>query len=247
MLQQAAASTAGGAAFDWMRLVDGVRRPRPLSQSRRRHPGGMAGRRRRLRRSRLLPSTARRIIAIWKGDVLDIGIPQSVGGMGRADACIVPDGKAIFASDHRGTPPEDVLMSRQVSWLAGRHLCLAFPTQNASVTLLRQRLAAYSCGGSSGVAVKRTGFPLSSGRIKNPKNHDGGICGQLPTKVNKRKTTTKISNREATSRVPHAGCRNTDGPNDLWHRQGAAGRVDHDLGGARGGRMRTDLHDGVET
>jgi hypothetical protein len=33
-----------------------------------------------------------------------------------------------FASGHRGTPPEDVLKSRQVSWLAGRRCCLAFPT-----------------------------------------------------------------------------------------------------------------------
>jgi hypothetical protein len=36
----------------------------------------------------------------------------------------------------------------------------------------RQRLAAYSCGGSAGVARRRTGFPLSSGSRTNPENHD---------------------------------------------------------------------------
>jgi hypothetical protein len=43
---------------------------------------------------------------------------------------------APTTSDHRSTPPEDVC-SRQVSWLAGRRCCLAFPTpEGASDTHL---------------------------------------------------------------------------------------------------------------
>jgi hypothetical protein len=37
--------------------------------------------------------------------------------------------------------------------------------------IIGQRLAAYSCGGSSGFGSRRTGFPLSFGKTF-PKNHD---------------------------------------------------------------------------
>jgi len=52
-------------------------------------------------------------------------------------------------------------LSRQVSWLAGRYFCRAFPATSAPVAWVRQQLAAYSCGGSAGIAKSLTGFPLS--------------------------------------------------------------------------------------
>lgn len=54
--------------------------------------------------------------------------------------------------------PSRVGLLRQVSWLAGRHRCLAFPTLNVSDPI-RQRLSAHSCGGSSGLERVLTGFP----------------------------------------------------------------------------------------
>ncbi|VFU17416.1 protein of unknown function (plasmid) [Methylocella tundrae] len=44
-------------------------------------------------------------------------------------------------------------------------------SRSASVTHGGLRLAAYSCGGSSGIALRRTGFPLSSdapGGLREP-------------------------------------------------------------------------------
>jgi hypothetical protein len=41
---------------------------------------------------------------------------------------------------------------------------------------LRGQLRIYPLG--------RTGFPLSSEPQMSPENHDGGICGRLPPKVN---------------------------------------------------------------
>ena len=71
---------------------------------------------------------------------------------------------ADIACSRQDTPPEDssLPLSRQVSWLAGRGGCQAFPALVASGTK-RQPLAAYSCGGSPGLAAqgRRTGFPLS--------------------------------------------------------------------------------------
>ncbi len=63
---------------------------------------------------------------------------------------------------HRSTPPERRSRPRQVSWLADRRPCPAFPVTSTSDPV-RQRLTAHSCGGSFGIA--RTGsteFPLSS-------------------------------------------------------------------------------------
>src|SRR2546423_8627402 len=47
------------------------------------------------------------------------------------------------------------------------------------------QLAAHSCGGSAGLAVRLTGFPLSSGQ-PSPENHDDGQYGPLPTAVSRR-------------------------------------------------------------
>jgi len=76
---------------------------------------------------------------------------------------------------NRDTPPEDVHRSRQVSWLAGQRRCLAFPAPCGASDTSRQRLAAYSCGGSPGFAMRsnertgrRTEFPLHSKFPKEP-------------------------------------------------------------------------------
>lgn len=53
---------------------------------------------------------------------------------------------------HRDTPPVDDILSRQVSWLAGRRCCPAFPKPHGFSDFVGQRLAAYSCGGSAGIA-----------------------------------------------------------------------------------------------
>jgi hypothetical protein len=53
--------------------------------------------------------------------------------------------------------------------------------------LCGQRLAAYSCGGSSGFGFfGRTGFPLSSGKNVFPENHDGSTYRQHRARVNSR-------------------------------------------------------------
>src|SRR5689334_4502607 len=56
--------------------------------------------------------------------------------------------------------------ARQVSWLAGRYRFAGLPSGGIPpVALDRERLAAYSCGVSSGMAAtrQRTGFPLARG------------------------------------------------------------------------------------
>ena len=55
---------------------------------------------------------------------------------------------------------KDVIAPRQVSWLAGRHVGLAFPAGKPASDTYRPPLTAYSCGGSAGLGLKgRTGFP----------------------------------------------------------------------------------------
>ncbi|MDF9790614.1 hypothetical protein M2440_001315 [Methylorubrum extorquens] len=91
------------------------------------------------------------------------------GTLAREQAVSACHGHA-FPSD---TPPEKRKPSpRQVSWLAGRHLCLTFPVRGTS-DHSRQRLAAHSCGGSFGFALAGfTEFPLSS-RSRDRENLDG--------------------------------------------------------------------------
>src|SRR5262245_13692306 len=58
--------------------------------------------------------------------------------------------------------------ARQVSWLAGLRGFAGLPSGYAPpVALVRERLAAYSCGVSSGIAARRrrTGFPLAPGHM----------------------------------------------------------------------------------
>ncbi|CAH1659540.1 hypothetical protein CHELA40_11746 [Chelatococcus asaccharovorans] len=99
--------------------------------------------------------------------VRDIGNNPFSWGKGRADARARTTG--VCRRDwplaiHRGTPPEDNLMvSRQVSWLwIAAH---ALPSQRRAtpVTLVGRRLTTYSCGGSFGYTVQCTvpEFPLA--------------------------------------------------------------------------------------
>lgn len=56
------------------------------------------------------------------------------------------------------------MASRQVSWLTGHRIRSVFPAPEGSSDMIERILAAYSCGGSFGIAPKRrTEFPLSSG------------------------------------------------------------------------------------
>lgn len=72
---------------------------------------------------------------------------------------------------HRDTPPVDDILSRQVSWLAGRRCCPAFPKPHGFSDFVGQRLAAYSCGGSAGIAPASLLAPDQT----NPKTTTAGI------------------------------------------------------------------------
>ena len=67
---------------------------------------------------------------------------------------------------HRDTPPEDVYVAEAGLLARGSVLLSGLPETIAGLSdLVGQRLAAYSCGGSSGFGVfGRTGFPLSFGK-----------------------------------------------------------------------------------
>jgi hypothetical protein len=72
-----------------------------------------------------------------------------------------------------GTPrPKDVSNCRAGLLARGLSPLPSLPDADCVSDNHRQRLAAYSCGGSAGVARRRTGFPLSSGSRTNPENHD---------------------------------------------------------------------------
>jgi len=57
---------------------------------------------------------------------------------------------------------------RQVSWLADHRPRSVFPAspEGCASDIGASGLPAYSCGHSAGIARRRTGFPLSSGRIR---------------------------------------------------------------------------------
>jgi len=68
-------------------------------------------------------------------------------------------------SDHRDTPPEDIVRCRGRS-PGSRVAALVRPSRNLAISVTRngRKLAAHSCGGSPGLTRNgRTGFPLSSG------------------------------------------------------------------------------------
>jgi hypothetical protein len=98
------------------------------------------------------------------------------------------------------------MRSRQVSWLAGRRDCLVFPRRLVSVTYLGQKLAAYSCGGSSAspkpFELKLTGFPLSSdlqSKIREPRLRRRWAKAAFPS--SRRETGRQASSDQAKSRL----------------------------------------------
>jgi hypothetical protein len=98
---------------------------------------------------------------------VDIGLTPKVGGKGRSDTSgFRVRQRARNRNRTTGTPrPRTCMLSRQVSWLAGQCCCPAFPKPFGLSDFVGQRLAAYSCGGSSGFGFfGRTGFPLSFGK-----------------------------------------------------------------------------------
>jgi hypothetical protein len=87
----------------------------------------------------------------------------SVLGIGRADACITGMADVILHAHHRDTPPEDVLSSRQVSWLAGRRRCPVFPRPNgpSDVSWTSTRRLQLRGQPRHERCRRGTGFPLS--------------------------------------------------------------------------------------
>lgn len=63
----------------------------------------------------------------------------------------------------------DDILSRQVSWLAGRRCRPAFPKLHGFSDFVGQRLADYSCGGSAGIAPASL---LAPDQTKS-EDHDG--------------------------------------------------------------------------
>lgn len=87
-----------------------------------------------------------------------------------------------------GTPrPWTLQVSGQVSWLAGRRGCLAFPMLGTS-GIHRQLLAVHSCGGSAGLGTPfkehRTGFPLSLRAAFDSEDPDGAKLARHGCQVN---------------------------------------------------------------
>lgn len=75
-------------------------------------------------------------------------------------ACRSADGFRQLQATNRDTPPKDVCaVGRSPGW---RVIVLAGPSQRLRASGQDgEELTAYSCGGSSGIAQGRTGFPLS--------------------------------------------------------------------------------------
>jgi hypothetical protein len=86
-----------------------------------------------------------------------------------------PGARAAEAkAHHRDTPPEDDILSRQVSWLTGRRPRPVFPRPKGLSDRNGQRLAAYSCGGSFGITahIERLPNSLLAPNQNGPQNHD---------------------------------------------------------------------------
>ena len=75
------------------------------------------------------------------------------------------EARAESQPHHRDTPPEDVYVVEAGLLARGSMLLSGLPETNCGLSdFVGQRLAAYSCGGSSGFGFfGRTGFPLSFG------------------------------------------------------------------------------------
>ena len=99
--------------------------------------------------------------------------PNKLGA--KAEVTRLDSGNAVAASresqpHHRDTPPEDVYIVEAGLLARGSMLLSGLPETFAGFSdFVGQRLAAYSCGGSSGVSPASL---LASGRT-SPKNHDG--------------------------------------------------------------------------
>ena len=89
------------------------------------------------------------------------------GGKGQSDTSGFRGDKRRAESQphHRDTPPEDVYVVEAGLLARGSVLLSGLPETNCGLSdFVGQRLAAYSCGGSSGFGFfGRTGFPLSFG------------------------------------------------------------------------------------
>ena len=84
----------------------------------------------------------------------DIGLTPKVGGKGRSDTSGF---RAVMRAEsqphHRDTPPEDVYVVEAGLLARGSGLLSGLPkTFSGFSDFVGQRLAAYSCGGSSGFA-----------------------------------------------------------------------------------------------
>jgi len=88
----------------------------------------------------------------------------------RLDSACVWEARAESQPHHRDTPPVDVYVVEAGLLARGSVLLSGLPETNCGLSdFVGQRLAAYSCGGSSGFAPASL---LASGGT-SPKNHDG--------------------------------------------------------------------------
>ncbi len=96
----------------------------------------------------------------------------------------------LLQATHRGTPPEDLRRSRQVSWLAGQYGCLAFPMPQGISDAIDSRspLTVAGAAPASNIAFRATSSPnsllASASHAGEPKNHDNPKVGYVPPFVN---------------------------------------------------------------
>src|SRR5262245_55342530 len=116
------------------------------------------------------------------------GLTPSVGSKGHGDATGDRHGKEPRDRKRTtGTPrPRTLIVSRQVSWLAGHRLRQAFPGLRP-VALLDVGSPLTVAGAAPALARFRdrfrTGFPLGSGGSNSPKNLDALTMGVSPPSV----------------------------------------------------------------
>jgi hypothetical protein len=105
------------------------------------------------------------------------------------------DARAESQPHHRDTPPEDVYFVEAGLLARGSGLLSGLPKTFAGFSDFGgQRLAAYSCGGSSGFAASL----LASEKFL-PKNHDASTYRQRRARVN----SAALSNFLGTADTPH--------------------------------------------
>ena len=114
-----------------------------------------------------------------------------LGAKAKADACRENESRGrngFLRATGTPRPWTNNVLPGQVSWLAGRRCCPAFPKPRAACSgFVGQRLAAYSCGGSAGIAPasllasdQRMTRRTSTARIINEKSARNATAFPIP-------------------------------------------------------------------